>query len=588
VGQRAEIVPDADQVRLFLSTLFDDAVSDHGLCMSLFCLPSREPRFFTGDQAIESAVAWSVERATTQNVYACMGLFAEPVQGGGRGGAQDVVGIPGFWADIDVAHDTAHKGKKYPATMQDAHSIACEVGVRPTFHVDSGFGLHAYWLFQEPLTFDDDDARKTVQTYSQRWTGTIQSCAKKRGWYVDSTWQIERVLRVAGTLNHKDQSSPRLVVMHRPPKLARYLVDDLEPLMIAAEYLQSGPGLLADVAHFTLHPEVEFDSDLLSAARSNISEFEETWSGARRDLSDQSPSAYDMALANMMVAIGWDDQQIVDALVYWRRKRGHKPKLRVDYYQRTIGKARAARASDQAVKQLTAENSDVPTTISPQNMTSKDREMVVQWLRNYLGIKICGYRKVGDDNATYFILLDDDIMFSLGNAQTVFRWSDVRARIYEKCGVVIPRADASTWDAVVCRLESIVESYTHEEARTQDVMFSLLRSYLDSVPVLQAEEWQRALRDEAPFIHQDGTINVNVNHFKRWVRTTSGENLSRDTVWRDFRLLGMSSMRREGRDRGKRRNRTYWSVDAKRIMDTVDDDSTIPAGVDVVDEEIPI
>lgn len=574
-----------------MSTLFDDAVGDHGLCMSLFCLPSRESRFFSGDQAIDVATSWAVEQAKTQNVYACMGLFAEPVRGGGRGGVQDVVGIPGFWADIDVAHDHAHKGKKYPASMDDALSIACEVGVAPSLHVDSGYGLHAYWLFQEPLTFDDDDARKTAQTYSQRWTGTIQACAKKRGWYVDSTWQIERVLRVAGTLNHKESGNPRPVTMYPPPpRIVRYLVDDLEPLMIAAEYLQSGPGLLADVVHFVLHQDAEFDSDLLSAARSNIPEFEDTWSGLRGDLSDQSPSAYDMALANMMVTIGWNDQQIVDALIYWRRKRGHKPKLRVDYYQRTVGKARSARASDQAVKQLTSENSDVPTSISPQNMTSKDREMVVQWLRNYLGIKIRGYRKVGDDNATYFILLDDDIMFSLGNAQTVFRWSDVRARIYEKCGVVIPRADSSTWDAVVCRLESIVECYTHEEARTQDVMSSLLRGYLDSVPVMQAEEWQRALRDEAPFVHADGTININVNHFRRWVRTTSGESLSRDNVWRDLRLLGMLSVRREGRDRGKRRNRTYWCCDARKIMDELDDEFEVSGKVEAepIDEEIPI
>jgi hypothetical protein len=72
-----------------------------------------------------------------------------------------------------------------------------------------------------------------------------------------------------------------------------------------------------------------------------------SWNHAREDLPDQSPSSYDLSLASMAVAAGWDDQETVDLLIACRRFNHCPPKLRVDYYERTLTKARSSsEASD--------------------------------------------------------------------------------------------------------------------------------------------------------------------------------------------------------------------------------------------------
>ena len=53
-------------------------------------------------------------------VWFGVGTRAEPLPGGQRGGVKDVTGIPGLWADIDVAHHAAH------ATLARASAVTTQ------------------------------------------------------------------------------------------------------------------------------------------------------------------------------------------------------------------------------------------------------------------------------------------------------------------------------------------------------------------------------------------------------------------------------------------------------------------------------
>ena len=74
------------------------------------------------------------------------------------------------------------------------------------------------------------------------------------------------------------------------------------------------------------------------------SRFGLTWEKRRRDLQDQSPSSYDMALVNLLVSYKWAEQDIANTVIAFRRKhakkrqRGQEGPLRVDYITRTIMK----------------------------------------------------------------------------------------------------------------------------------------------------------------------------------------------------------------------------------------------------------
>ena len=75
------------------------------------------------------------------------------------------------------------------------------------------------------------------------------------------------------------------------------------------------------------------------------------WNWERSDLKRQSGSEYDLALANLLVRVEWDEDEILRALVERRRVAQRAGWERVkekdfSYYQRTIGKAIAAKEKD--------------------------------------------------------------------------------------------------------------------------------------------------------------------------------------------------------------------------------------------------
>ena len=81
--------------------------------------------------------------------------------------------------------------------------------------------------------------------------------------------------------------------------------------------------------------------------------FRLTWEMKRSDLEDSSPIGYDMELANFGVAADLHDQVIVDLIIAFRSRNNLTKELRMDYYLRTLEKAKAEFARTQAIaKQL--------------------------------------------------------------------------------------------------------------------------------------------------------------------------------------------------------------------------------------------
>lgn len=145
------------------------------------------------------------------DAYFGLGLLGrEPATG--RGTVVDVTHVPGAWADLDCYAGGPDKGAWLAALGALEH--------RPTAVVDSGTGLHAYWLASELVPLPDDFARA-------RWKGVVQALQQRlrdtTGWTVDATHDMARVLRLPGSTHQRSGHPVRVLYTDGP----RYSPDAL-------------------------------------------------------------------------------------------------------------------------------------------------------------------------------------------------------------------------------------------------------------------------------------------------------------------------------------------------------------------------
>lgn len=196
------------------------------------------------------------------DVYFGVGLRRENLGKEQRGKAADVCAIPALWADLDVA-GPAHTSTALPPTLEDALSLVGAFPLPPSILVDSGHGLHAYWLLREVWTLDGEEERRAAQELLQRFQATVQARARERGWNLDTTSDLARVLRVPGTVNRKLPQEPVLVRVLEAHPDRRYNPSDFEPYLA-----DTTPGVFVGSGNKSPSekiPESSADNDFLPA-----------------------------------------------------------------------------------------------------------------------------------------------------------------------------------------------------------------------------------------------------------------------------------------------------------------------------------
>jgi hypothetical protein len=176
------------------------------------------------DDVERLARRWDAEK---RDVYLGVALRGCDLGSSKRGGKKDVVALPGFFADLDVGN-AGHKGTTYPPTIQEAIKVLIAFREKgsppPSLLVHTGGGLHAYWLFQEPLAITDVN-RARVTEELKAWQGRLIAVAAETGYTLDNTADLARVLRLPGTNNWKT-GEPRPVKILAGPAV-RYSFEQL-------------------------------------------------------------------------------------------------------------------------------------------------------------------------------------------------------------------------------------------------------------------------------------------------------------------------------------------------------------------------
>lgn len=291
-----------------------------------------------------------------RDVFTGVGLAGRRLTPNVRAKANEVVAIAGLWLDIDVNGGPDNKTGGVPD--QAAANRLARSTVEPTIIVDSGYGVHAWYLLGGgPWRFHSLAERTEAAQMSAQWYALHRKTATDLfGWGLDpSTRDLARVLRLPGTLNAKDPANPKPVtVISTGP---RYWGADLKALCNAAPPIDDlriagTPGAAAAVIARDGHPP----SAKIEALLENDDTFAATWNHDRRDTDHWSMSEWDMSLASQAAIAGLDDQEIADLITEHRnhwdpdgRKAG-----RGDYLTRTVAKARERSQRETAAKNLAA------------------------------------------------------------------------------------------------------------------------------------------------------------------------------------------------------------------------------------------
>ena len=275
------------------------------------------------------------------DVYVGCALGAENLGSARRTRRNDTAAIGALWADVDVAGPTRKEGKRYAPSRRAALDMLHDLGeLRPSLIVDSGYGLQAWWLLREQWTFADEAERGRAEELSRRLQHFVGTHADLRGWAIDPTADLTRILRIPGTFNGKGSEPVPVTVMEEECAWGRaFDPENLDSMLPAssrgAETFVGGRALPSIV----LRPDAEVPAHLWAALREAEPRMLATFEHRRTDLKDQSASGYDMALANFAAQAQWSDQHICDLLV-WHRRIQNADRKRPDYYARTIARAR--------------------------------------------------------------------------------------------------------------------------------------------------------------------------------------------------------------------------------------------------------
>lgn len=173
--------------------------------LTIWTMPDKKTHWFKASEYKKAAeMALLLAHIRQYDVYFGVGLRKEkqgPMQ---RGSVHDITAIPGIWMDIDVRGD-AHKEKALPPNIDSALQVIDDFPAEASILVKSGYGLHAYWLFDQPWIIEDDKEREAAVKYLQEFQGTFINYASQYGWRLDNTSDLARVLRVPGTVNYKGE-----------------------------------------------------------------------------------------------------------------------------------------------------------------------------------------------------------------------------------------------------------------------------------------------------------------------------------------------------------------------------------------------
>ncbi len=526
-----------DQADRFLRTLFAGKEPDEHIL--IWTLEGRRSAWF----ADITKAAEYVQSNAKRDVY--VGVALSPADHGTHfrlkleGNERLPSSITGLWSDIDVVNP-GHKKRNLAPSAENALTVLFPE-FPPSILVHSGGGLQAWWLFKELWRLDSERDTRKAGALAVRWIRAIRARAAERGWDIDSVGDLTRVLRVPGTCNCKIPGQPRPVRLidvndrrYNPSELGWHLDT------IGAPQVVSRPAQVVSGEKLIYSTEAEPPFQKFQALCDAEQKFKASWDHKRRDLTDQTASAYDMAMANIAVQAGWSDQEIANLLIAHRRRFHEDLKLRDSYYATTICRARAAfseEALDREMQQLAApaqksarDEDGEPKGDPPVNEDSAQRKaLICEHLSEKFLLtgeyRIIRITKYLSEPPEYAIEIANGDCIRLGGISNLIEPKALKAKLADLAKRALPpfKNDARWQQTQQLLLDACVDLPVGEEGTDAGLVNSWLSTYIRVRPVL--DSYDESDETRSPFL-RNSRIHVYLSDLVRWVHVNYGERIS--------------------------------------------------------------
>ena len=254
--------------------------------------------------------------------------------------------------------------------------------------------------------------------------------------------------------------------------------------------------------------------------------FRKSWEQDRKDMNDQSASAYALSMATIALGAGWSDQEVVNLMICWRRKHGHDLKLREEYYEITLAKAKEPIVMAQAQEQLNE------TLLQPPD---DETEVLMHNLATLFGVDITRIVKYLGDPPIYYMYTEQGNI-TLGKIGNVMSQEKFRGHAAAATGVMIPSVSKKIWEqrvqAMLLACEEIeVGDASHPAQETR----LWLAKYLLKKPPREDEEWEKAAEAKQPFL-RNGRVHVFMDDLRKWLELAVGNQMTSYALGRRLRL----------------------------------------------------
>jgi len=556
--------PSHSEARVFLDALFARKLED--LYLLLWTLSDKQSHWF---QHVDDAIRFA-QSAAQCDLYVGTGMSKRDYGPFHRCPSNEIAGISAIWADLDLCSD-AHPKSTLPRTIQQALAIP-PPEISPSFVISTGNGIHLWWLFREPYIFEDDEDGSGTAMLLSRWHTLLRDNASQQGWTYERLADLARLLRVPGTTNCKDPSNSKPVVIHSQTDL-RYKLSDF------AEYLDAMEVPDEDAAArmsqecserigstpLVINISARVAEDRLTRWLDSNPRFKNTWFRQRSDLTDQSQSGYDLALACFGLDAGCTEQEVVDLIVHHRAFHRQKLRTRVDYFQRTLAKA-ASRSIER--NRLHGTSADAPLDAGTQDKNVEQPFSGTQQNHTRAKINLCHEisRIFGVEVLRLVKLTGKDPLYRMELAEGKIEFpsvakfisqESVRLAIAGTVGKLIDRIKPKQWQEVAqMLLSACIEEQGGEELQYDGAARMYVDQYLAETPFAMSQDLEIPQNSRKPLI-RDGRITVCAVDLQLYINKTTLQNLNVRAAAAMLSAVGAKAMRVRVR---KSREQSRWEL----------------------------
>ena len=153
----------------------------------------------------------ALNRGTALNRESGYGLYFAPcLRGDKQGKAEAAALLPALWVDLDCDDDSARRA----AAMTKLRVF----DLPPSAIIDSGGGLHAYWLLSEPATLDESSRKQAA--------GILRGLFSALGGDPQYVKSVASVMRLIGSVNTKPERGGVIVTLVELHPDRRYPLSD--------------------------------------------------------------------------------------------------------------------------------------------------------------------------------------------------------------------------------------------------------------------------------------------------------------------------------------------------------------------------